>query len=88
MDQSGFTKNKSAEVTETFLEIIKRTLSSGEDVLASGFGKFCVNEKAQSAKKGQESCYWGCNDAEAKEDRDVQMLRETKSEDQQIKLTA
>jgi integration host factor subunit alpha len=51
MDQSGFTKNKSAEVTETFLEIIKRTLSTGEDVLASGFGKFCVNEKAQ--RKGR-----------------------------------
>ena len=47
MDQIGFTKNQSSEVTETLLEVIKRTLASGEDVLVSGFGKFCVNEKAE-----------------------------------------
>jgi integration host factor subunit alpha len=27
------------------LGIIKRTLESGEDVLISGFGRFCVKEK-------------------------------------------
>ena len=47
MGQIGFTKNQSSEVTETLLEVIKRTLASGEDVLVSGFGKFCVNEKAE-----------------------------------------
>jgi integration host factor subunit alpha len=47
MNQIGFTKNNSTEITETLLEIIKRTLASGEDVLVSGFGKFCVNEKAK-----------------------------------------
>ena len=47
MDQIGFTKNQSSDVTETLLETIKRTLASGEDVLVSGFGKFCVNEKAE-----------------------------------------
>jgi integration host factor subunit alpha len=31
---------------ETLLEIIKSTLSSGEDIMISGFGKFQVNEKA------------------------------------------
>ncbi len=31
---------------EELLEIIKTTLASGEDVMVSGFGKFCVNEKA------------------------------------------
>ena len=46
-DQIGFTKNQSSEITETLIEIMKRTLASGEDVLVSGFGKFCVNEKAQ-----------------------------------------
>ena len=46
-DKIGFTRNQSSEVTETLIEIIKRTLASGEDVLVSGFGKFCVNEKAQ-----------------------------------------
>ena len=46
-DQIGFTNNKSIELSETLIEIIKRTLASGEDVLVSGFGKFCVNEKAK-----------------------------------------
>jgi integration host factor subunit alpha len=43
--QSGFSKNRSSEIVETLLEIIKSTLASGEDVLVSGFGKFCVKEK-------------------------------------------
>ena len=43
--RSGFTKKKSADAVEALLEIIKSTLSSGEDVLISGFGKFCVKEK-------------------------------------------
>jgi integration host factor subunit alpha len=44
-NKSGFTRKKSADVVETLLEIVKSTLSSGEDVLISGFGKFCVKEK-------------------------------------------
>ena len=43
-NQTGFTKNKSSEIVETLLEIIKRTLESNEDVLVSGFGKFSVKE--------------------------------------------
>jgi len=46
-EQIGYTNNKSSELTETLLEIIKRTLTSGEDVLISGFGKFCVNNKKE-----------------------------------------
>jgi integration host factor subunit alpha len=42
---NGFTKKRSFEAVETLLEIIKQTLESGEDVLVSGFGKFCVKEK-------------------------------------------
>jgi integration host factor subunit alpha len=38
-------KNKSSEIVEFLLEIIKSTLESGEDVLITGFGKFCVKEK-------------------------------------------
>jgi len=41
------TKSKSAQVTETLLEIIKRTLANGEDVLITGFGKFCVHDKKE-----------------------------------------
>lgn len=47
----GFPRNKSYEVLETFLELIKSTLQSGEDVMISGFGKFCVNEKKE--RKGR-----------------------------------
>ncbi len=49
--QTGFTKNKSSEIVETCLEIIKSTLESGEDVMLSGFGKFCVKEKKE--RKGR-----------------------------------
>ena len=45
-DGLGFQRNKSIEITEAILEIIKSSLESGEDVLVSGFGKFCVREKA------------------------------------------
>jgi integration host factor subunit alpha len=41
----GFTKKKSSETVESLLEIIKGCLERGEDVLVSGFGKFCVKEK-------------------------------------------
>ena len=43
--QNGFPKLHSAEIVETLLEIIKKTLGAGDDVLVSGFGKFCVKEK-------------------------------------------
>ncbi|MBW2642053.1 MAG: integration host factor subunit alpha [Deltaproteobacteria bacterium] len=41
----GFTKNKSVKIIEALLGIIKSTLEKGEDVLLSGFGKFCVKQK-------------------------------------------
>ncbi len=44
-------KNKSTEIVETLFEIIKSALESGEDVLISGFGKFCVREKRE--RKGR-----------------------------------
>jgi integration host factor subunit alpha len=47
MKRNGFTKKKSIETVETLLEIMKRTLESGDDVMISGFGKFCVNEKKE-----------------------------------------
>jgi len=42
---SGFSKTRSNKLVESTLEIIKRTLASGEDVLISGFGKFYLKEK-------------------------------------------
>jgi len=45
--KNGFSRNKSIETVETLLGIINQTLISGEDVMISGFGKFCVKEKAE-----------------------------------------
>jgi integration host factor subunit alpha len=44
-NRNGFTMKKSTDVVESLLEILKSTLASGDDVLISGFGKFCVKEK-------------------------------------------
>jgi len=44
-EQTGYAKHQSSEMIEILLEITKRTLESGEDVLVSGFGKFCVKTK-------------------------------------------
>jgi integration host factor subunit alpha len=46
-EELPFPKNKSTEVIEGLIEIIKRTLENGEDVLISGFGKFCVKNKRE-----------------------------------------
>ena len=43
----GFTKKKAVDTVESLLEIIKSTLETGDDVLVSGFGKFCVKDKKQ-----------------------------------------
>jgi integration host factor subunit alpha len=42
-----FPKNKSAQAVESLLEILKSSLENGEDVLISGFGKFCVKDKRE-----------------------------------------
>ena len=44
---SGYPRNQSVEMVEALLELIKSKLSSGEDVLISGFGKFCIKEKRE-----------------------------------------
>jgi integration host factor subunit alpha len=46
-EQNGFSIRKSAETVETTIEIIKKALESGEDVMISRFGKFCVKEKKE-----------------------------------------
>ena len=38
-------KSQASRLVESLLENIKRTLASGEDILISGFGKFCVKDK-------------------------------------------
>ena len=43
----GLPKTKSGQVVESLLEITKKTLENGEDVLITGFGKFCVKSKRE-----------------------------------------
>lgn len=49
--QNRFIRKKSTETVEAFLDIIKSRLKFAEDVLISGFGKFCVKEKRE--RKGR-----------------------------------
>ena len=49
--QFSISGDKAKEITESLLEIIKSNLASGDDVLISGFGKFCVKNKA--TRKGR-----------------------------------
>ena len=46
-DQTGYPKNRSSEIVEILLELIKKPLESGDDVLISGFGKFCIKDKGE-----------------------------------------
>ncbi len=50
-DNLNISRTTTYEVMEEFLEIIKETIENGEDIMISGFGKFCVNEK--TARKGR-----------------------------------
>ena len=50
-NELDFQKQKSVSAVESLLEIIKHTLESGEDVMISGFGKFCVKDKNE--RKGR-----------------------------------
>lgn len=49
--QLDLSEKRTFGLLESVLEIIEKKLESGEDVLISGFGKFCVNEKKE--RKGR-----------------------------------
>ena len=44
-------RGKSIELVETVIELITETLENEEDVMISGFGKFCVRDK--NTRKGR-----------------------------------
>ena len=60
---NDLTQKQSTEIVESLIEIIKRTLEGEEDVLISGFGKFCVKEKAprrgRNPATGSDMELWG-----------------------------
>ena len=45
-DSLGYEKKKATGLVEMLIELIKGSLEAGDDVLLSGFGKFCVKEKS------------------------------------------
>ena len=50
-ERIGYSRKRSSDLVENLIEIIKDTIGVGEDVLVSGFGKFCVKEKG--SRKGR-----------------------------------
>ena len=48
-------KYRSIKVVESLLEIIKKTLVNGEDVLISGFGKFRVKNKRERSGRNPQT---------------------------------
>jgi integration host factor subunit alpha len=46
-EANGYTHKKSVETVEILLELIKAALGSSDDVMISGFGRFCGKEKAK-----------------------------------------
>ena len=50
-DDCGFMKGEAAEVLEKVLEIVKKRLVAGEEVMISGFGKWHV--KSKHARRGR-----------------------------------
>jgi integration host factor subunit alpha len=43
----GLPKDRSVELVESLLDLMKKTLEEGEEILISGFGKFCVKNKKE-----------------------------------------
>jgi integration host factor subunit alpha len=50
-----FTKTVSAQIIDTLFELLKQSLEEGDDVLISGFGKFCVHEKNRRRGRNPQS---------------------------------
>jgi integration host factor subunit alpha len=50
-EQMDFPKNDCIDAVEKLLDIMKRTLENGQDIMISGFGKFRIMQKKQ--RKGR-----------------------------------
>lgn len=50
-EELGFPNNQAARLVDTVIDLVKLSLTSGEEVLISGFGRF--NVKAKKARKGR-----------------------------------
>jgi integration host factor subunit alpha len=52
---SELKRHDAARAVEGLLEVVKSALASGEDVLISGFGKFCIKEKGKRKGRNPET---------------------------------
>jgi len=50
-EELNLSKNECYEIVELVIELIKSSLENDEDVLISGFGKFCIKNK--DARRGR-----------------------------------
>jgi integration host factor subunit alpha len=50
-DDAGFMRGEAAEVLEKLLDLMKKQLITGEEVMISGFGKWTV--KSKHARRGR-----------------------------------
>ena len=46
-NSTDLSKTRSAKLFDSLLEIMKKTIESGEDIPITGFGKFCVKKKRE-----------------------------------------
>ena len=53
--QMGLSKKKSSFLIDSFLEIMKKTLESGDEILISRFGKFMVTAVDRDGTGNQEN---------------------------------
>ena len=54
-ENADLNKVEAARTFESLTEIVKQTLISGENILISGFGKFCVKGKNERRGRNPES---------------------------------
>ena len=63
VQEVGFTNKAAFDAVESLIETIKQTLEAEEDVLVSGFGKFCVKDKrprrGRNPATGSDMNLWG-----------------------------
>ena len=63
VQEVGFTNKAAFDTVESLIETIKQTLEAEEDVLVSGFGKFCVKDKrprrGRNPATGSDMNLWG-----------------------------
>ncbi len=54
-EKFGYPWKQAEQLIEILLEMLKSRLEAGDDVLISGFGKFCVKEKNQRKGRNPET---------------------------------